>query len=211
MTETTPNIVSDQKKAWKVGDKSKSKSKANSKDRRARQTHRGSSRSDTPSHVETDRWPFSMVWTPLPVITWFIPIIGHTGMADSKGMIHDFSDVAGVSVDNFSYGYPTKYYKFQSRYIGGNGAGSWDHAIHDASDEYQRTRYKILSRNCHQYIACVLNKVNYANRSDWSQWEVWWMITYESEYVDSRSFLRQWIPFGLVMLGFVIFIILFFA
>jgi hypothetical protein len=27
-----------------------------------------------------DRYPFCIVWTPLPLISWIIPIIGHTGI-----------------------------------------------------------------------------------------------------------------------------------
>jgi hypothetical protein len=27
-----------------------------------------------------NRYPFCIVWTPLPLISWFIPIIGHTGI-----------------------------------------------------------------------------------------------------------------------------------
>jgi hypothetical protein len=26
------------------------------------------------------RYPYCIVWTPLPLISWFIPIIGHTGI-----------------------------------------------------------------------------------------------------------------------------------
>jgi hypothetical protein len=29
---------------------------------------------------EKDKFPFCIVWTPLPLISWFIPIIGHTGI-----------------------------------------------------------------------------------------------------------------------------------
>lgn len=32
-----------------------------------------------------DRFPFCIVWSPLPVITWFLPFIGHLGIADSQG------------------------------------------------------------------------------------------------------------------------------
>lgn len=28
---------------------------------------------------EKDRFPFSLVWTPIPVLTWFFPFIGHLG------------------------------------------------------------------------------------------------------------------------------------
>lgn len=26
-----------------------------------------------------DRFPFCLVWTPIPVLTWFFPFIGHLG------------------------------------------------------------------------------------------------------------------------------------
>ena len=29
---------------------------------------------------DKNRYPFCIVWTPLPLISWFIPIIGHTGI-----------------------------------------------------------------------------------------------------------------------------------
>jgi hypothetical protein len=31
------------------------------------------------------RFPFCIVWSPIPIITWFLPFIGHLGLADSKG------------------------------------------------------------------------------------------------------------------------------
>jgi hypothetical protein len=39
----------------------------------------------------TQRYPYCIVWTPLPVISWFLPFIGHTGIADSRGVIYDFA------------------------------------------------------------------------------------------------------------------------
>jgi hypothetical protein len=32
-----------------------------------------------------NRFPFCLVWSPLPIISWFLPFIGHLGIADSKG------------------------------------------------------------------------------------------------------------------------------
>ena len=36
------------------------------------------------------RYPYSIVWTPLPLITWFIPFIGHMGICQENGVIRDF-------------------------------------------------------------------------------------------------------------------------
>jgi len=30
--------------------------------------------------VKRNRYPYCIVWTPLPIISWLIPIIGHTGI-----------------------------------------------------------------------------------------------------------------------------------
>ena len=45
-----------------------------------------------------DRYPCCIVWTPLPLITWFIPFIGHMGICTSAGIIRDFAGPYFVSV-----------------------------------------------------------------------------------------------------------------
>lgn len=30
--------------------------------------------------VKNNRYPYCIVWTPLPCISWFLPFIGHTGI-----------------------------------------------------------------------------------------------------------------------------------
>ena len=36
------------------------------------------------------RYPHSIVWTPLPLISWFLPFIGHMGICQENGIIRDF-------------------------------------------------------------------------------------------------------------------------
>lgn len=60
--------------------------------------------------VENHRYPYCIVWTPLPVITAIVPNIGHTGictyqlyrlflnMNSSEGVIHDFAASHYISV-----------------------------------------------------------------------------------------------------------------
>jgi len=45
----------------------------------------------------------------LPIITWIIPFIGHTGICMDDGTIHDFAGPYTISVDEFSFGKPLKY------------------------------------------------------------------------------------------------------
>lgn len=53
---------------------------------------------------EKERFPFCIVWTPLPLISWFLPFIGHTGIAMSDGVIHDFAGPYTVTVDDLAFG-----------------------------------------------------------------------------------------------------------
>ena len=53
---------------------------------------------------ERARFPYCIVWTPLPLISWFVPFIGHTGIAMSDGIIHDFAGPYFVSVDDLAFG-----------------------------------------------------------------------------------------------------------
>lgn len=167
-----------------------------------------------------ERFPYCLVWTPLPVVTWLCPLIGHTGIANSKGVIYDFSDDFDVTVDNFSFGTATKYYQFDTRLIKPmkrtksqlelhadperDIAHAWDKAIEDTTRYYVRTRHSIFFNNCHQYISTVLNKVHYAHRTNWTQTEVCHLITFRSKYVGFTGFIRQWWPFLVILFGFIL-------
>jgi len=59
--------------------------------------------------VKYNRFPYCIVWTPLPLISWFLPFIGHTGICTAEGVIHDFAGSYYVSVDDFAFGNPHKY------------------------------------------------------------------------------------------------------
>ncbi len=41
--------------------------------------------------------PFAVVYTPIPVVSWICPLIGHLGICDSEGNMYDFSCPPGVS------------------------------------------------------------------------------------------------------------------
>lgn len=40
---------------------------------------------------DSHRYPFCIVWTPIPLLTWLFPFIGHMGIATSQGIIRDFA------------------------------------------------------------------------------------------------------------------------
>jgi hypothetical protein len=48
--------------------------------------------------VKRVRYPHCLVWTPIPVLTWLFPFIGHMGIARTDGVIRDFAGPYYVSV-----------------------------------------------------------------------------------------------------------------
>ena len=55
------------------------------------------------------RFPLCITWTPIPLITWLIPCIGHAGIAHSNGKIHDFAGPYFIGIDDFAFGETAKY------------------------------------------------------------------------------------------------------
>lgn len=37
--------------------------------------------------VPPKTFPYCLVWTPIPLISWLIPYVGHMGLANARGVI----------------------------------------------------------------------------------------------------------------------------
>jgi hypothetical protein len=99
---------------------------------------------DTPSYpldVARSRFPFSIVWCPLPGITSFLPVVGHMGLCDSRGVVMDFAGPYCISVDEMSFSRPYLYYTLdpalaRKRLPGQTPAAAWDAGVDAGCDEY---------------------------------------------------------------------------
>lgn len=47
------------------------------------------------------RAPYSIVFGPLPLLSWLCPWVGHLGICDSEGIVHDFAGHRFVEQDSF--------------------------------------------------------------------------------------------------------------
>ena len=58
------------------------------------------------NHIDpiNQRFPHCIVWTPLPCISWFLPFIGHTGICEENGIIHDFAGPYTIGIDEMAFG-----------------------------------------------------------------------------------------------------------
>ncbi|KAI8537068.1 hypothetical protein RHMOL_Rhmol10G0306000 [Rhododendron molle] len=63
------------------------------------------------------RFPCCIVWTPLPVLSWLVPFIGHMGICREDGVILDFAGPNFVCVDNFTFGAVARYIQISKEKI----------------------------------------------------------------------------------------------
>ena len=63
------------------------------------------------------KFPCCLVWTPLPVVSWLAPFIGHVGICREDGVILDFSGSNFVNVDDFAFGAVARYLQLDRRQV----------------------------------------------------------------------------------------------
>ncbi|XP_076357258.1 transmembrane protein 222 isoform X1 [Tachypleus tridentatus] len=140
------------------------------------------------------RYPFCIVWTPIPILTWLFPFIGHMGIATSEGIIRDFAGPYFVSENDMAFGKPTKYWKLDPDLASG-GNQAWNSAIRDASEEYSHRMHNLFCDNCHSHVAMALNFMVYKGSSSWNMVKLCFLMLIYGKYVSIWGFLKTWMPF----------------
>lgn len=81
-----------------------------------------------PIQPNKNLYPHCILWSPLPPITWILPFIGHTGIANSDGVIYDFAGPYTIGVEEMAFGSPTRYIQLNPHECSGM---SWDEGIEE--------------------------------------------------------------------------------
>ncbi|KAK4388753.1 3-dehydroquinate synthase, chloroplastic [Sesamum angolense] len=128
------------------------------------------------------KFPCCVVWTPLPVVSWLAPFIGHVGVCREDGTIIDFSGSNLIQVDDFAFGPVGRYLqldrkqgcfpptlaghtcKHHSMHAEYGTAITWDDAIQSSSRHYEHKSYNLFTCNCHSFVANCLNRMCYGDR-----------------------------------------------
>lgn len=153
---------------------------------------------ELPIDHHSRRYPFSIVWTPIPLLTWLFPFIGHMGVAMSSGIIRDFAGPYFVSEDDMAFGRPTKYWQLRP-YLARGGQNGWDHAVTQASEEYKTRMHNLCCDNCHSHVAMALNLMQYDGSTKWNMVNLAVLMLVKGRYVSVAGFLKTWMPFMLVV------------
>ena len=117
-----------------------------------------------------NRFPYCIVWTPLPIISWIFPFIGHTGICDAEGVIYDFAGPYVVSRDDFAFGKVHKYFRLD---IPAEQTAAYHKAIRQANKEYRKRNHSICCDNCHSHCAMALNKFKFKGRANYTMLSIW--------------------------------------
>ncbi|CCI47542.1 unnamed protein product [Albugo candida] len=151
-----------------------------------------------PVDPEHNRYPFCIVWCPLPVISLLIPFIGHLGIADSKGIIFDFAGSYHIGTEFFAFGNPTRFVQFPIHTI--HQAREWDEAIAYGNAFYSERPHQICCDNCHSHVAACLNHLDDSDPKSWNMVRLCVFVLTNGSFVDRMAMLRTWLPFSIFAL-----------
>lgn len=142
------------------------------------------------------RFPYCIVWTPLPIITYILPCIGHTGICTSTGISHDFAGSYFIGVDDLAFGETHKYVQLD---LTEAEKQEWDKGIQKSDNKYSKEAHNLFTNNCHSHVAHVLNMINYKGRNNYDMTDVFKIVNTKGKYVSWFHILKTYI-------GFIIFI-----
>lgn len=188
--------------------------------RRERVADSGPARVDTKRH----RYPFAIVWTPIPPITWVLPFVGHMGVCDSRGVIYDFTGLIGI--DDLAFGKPTRYLVLNPKHarcvsvpfpseeksssllaaLAEEAEGEqeesvvWDRAVLRASQIFERRMHcMVCGSDCHSHVAVALNLMKFGGCSWWNKVVLAAWMFFCGKYVDKWAVVKTWLGTAIVL------------
>ncbi|XP_020095600.1 protein RTE1-HOMOLOG-like isoform X1 [Ananas comosus] len=149
------------------------------------------------------RFPCCIVWTPLPLISWLIPFIGHIGICREDGVILDFAGPNFVSVDNFAFGAVARYIQINGeecyKLIEPESDIVWDDALKKSTQEFQHRSYNLFTCNCHSFVANNLNRLFYGGHDKWNVVNLAAVMFLRGTWVGKASMVKSFLPFVIVL------------
>jgi hypothetical protein len=154
------------------------------------------------------RFPYAIVWGPLPLLSWLIPCAGHLGIADSEGVVHDFAGPYYVETDRFMVT-PVRYYQLTPEEIdmsvgmGGRAAVTpeerrrlWDSSIHAGDTDFRSKMHNILLNNCHHHVERCFQHMGVRM----SAWRALWLVMTRGKFVDRTAAACFFLPTAFIIM-----------
>eukprot|EP01029_Cantina_marsupialis_P001935 TRINITY_DN11758_c0_g1_i1.p1 TRINITY_DN11758_c0_g1~~TRINITY_DN11758_c0_g1_i1.p1 ORF type:complete len:163 (-),score=19.01 TRINITY_DN11758_c0_g1_i1:201-689(-) len=147
----------------------------------------------------------SLVWCPIPLISWIFCFIGHLGIVDSSGNLHDFAGPYTINVDHerTAFGKPTRFYKLK-----GIEPISLDNGIRTADTMYAKRMHNLFCDNCHSHVAHALEEAHYGKGS-WNMFQLGLLMFFKSSFVSKDAILKTFLPSVVVWSLILLFVFVF--
>jgi transmembrane protein 222 len=152
--------------------------------------------------AETAKFPFAIVWSPLPPITWILPFIGHTGIATSEGVIYDFAGPYTINRDNMAFGAPTRYLQLSPSQCDGL---DWDSSVEEGCSVYSQRMHNLCFDNCHSHVARCLNAMGYRKYKGYTMLHIGIACFFGARFVSFGAFVKTYLPFTIFLVIFLYF------
>ena len=125
-------------------------------------------------------FPLCIVWYPWNCWTKLIfPWVGHIGIGDIGGMIHDFNRSNFISVNEFMIG---QTHKFTQLDLQGYTQEEYTRALNKTNNKFRGMRHLSFWNNSHVYVADFLNNLEYKGKTNWTMFDVWWLTWLKGKY-----------------------------
>lgn len=146
-----------------------------------------------------DLYPFCLVWTPIPFLTWIFPFVGHMGICNSEGITYDFAGSFYISEGNLAFGKTTRYIQLRPLVA----TSEWDKAVAASNACYAKRHHNLCIQNCHSHCATVLDTVSYSGFHHWNMIILaMWMFIF-GRFTSFSGFLWSFLP-SIVIYGIII-------
>lgn len=152
-----------------------------------------------PICIKYDKYPYCIVWTTLPLLSWIFPFIGHVGICDSEGVIFDFAGSYNINRGSLIFGNVMKYFqldigKFKSI------SCTYNNAIEQSNNEFKYKMHNLITSNCHDHVCSVLNRIQFKSLgfSHWNSINLILLLLMHSKYVSWLSIIKTWSPFFII-------------
>ena len=156
-----------------------------------------------PSHDEDEGEPIlgdyacCILWTAIHPITWMLPFIGHMGVCDSSGLLHDWGGgpVQACPPKHMAFGQPCRYIRFRPK-----DRAAWDAAIARADDEFLEKMHLMgCGPDCHSHVARALNLCRYGGCNWHNKVELAAYVFFCGRHIGVGGFVATWLGAAIVV------------
>ena len=142
-----------------------------------------------------------IVWTPIPLLSWICPAIGHVGVTDSNGVVYDFEASYTVGRGKMLFGDPRQKWKLNV------DPDIWDRAIETVTQRFGGIWYNIIWSNCHYYAAACLQEAGIPQiKPFFGHWvngatiQIIWGLILHGRSLSFCDIVAIWLPFLVIVL-----------